>query len=190
MVEHHGANWGSYIWGQLVHNTHIERMWVDVTNSFGWKWALFFLNLEADEGLNHQNNDHLWLLHWLFLQDINNNGTGFQNEWNFHTMSLAEGNQCPADLFLKGCLQHSTRGIQLVTRNDQHYYMNPGSYGSEVDIKLAEAEEDQLEGFIHTHGIANQMPACLSNIDSLPPDCPLSAEHMGQLVNELAPLFL
>ncbi|EJT98990.1 hypothetical protein DACRYDRAFT_17674 [Dacryopinax primogenitus] len=178
-------------------------MWVNVTNLFGQKWALFFLDLEANEGLNCHNNNHLWLLHWLFLQDINNNATRFQNEWNFHTMSLAEGNQHPVDLFLKGCLQHGARGIQLVTGNDQHYYANLGSYGSEVNITLAEAEEDQPEvtishaetevqslpnahlqplpaqGFIHTHGITDQMPACLSNIDLLPPDLSFVSRAYG-----------
>ncbi|KAJ7433788.1 hypothetical protein FB451DRAFT_1064009, partial [Mycena latifolia] len=35
-----------------VHNTRIERLWYDVTHGFGKKWKVFFLDLEANHGLN------------------------------------------------------------------------------------------------------------------------------------------
>ncbi|KAJ7828422.1 hypothetical protein B0H13DRAFT_2240860 [Mycena leptocephala] len=62
---------GSYIWGWRVHNKHIERLWYDVTHSFGQKWKKFFTILEVHNGLNSQVPAHIWLLHHLFLHHIN-----------------------------------------------------------------------------------------------------------------------
>ena len=53
-----------------VHNTRIERLWYDVTNGFGRKWKIFFMDLEAHHGLNPTIPEHIWLLHYLFLPAI------------------------------------------------------------------------------------------------------------------------
>ncbi|KZO91166.1 hypothetical protein CALVIDRAFT_489461 [Calocera viscosa TUFC12733] len=197
MVEHRGTNRGSYIWGRSVHNTRIERMWVDVTNSFGRKWWQFFHSLEAHHGLNHMNQDHVWLLHWLFLDDVNNDAIGFQNEWNCHTMSLVEGNQRPADLFLTGCLQHGARGIELRTEDDPDYYLDPPAYGvedaSEVDTfppSFLGDEPPPAYGFAVRDAQGDQVPPRLSRIDSRTPDCPLPAEQLSALVQSTQPYFL
>ena len=54
-----------------VYNSQIERVWYDVTKGFGEKWKEFFTDLEANEGLDVDNPAHLWLLHHLFLNNIN-----------------------------------------------------------------------------------------------------------------------
>ena len=54
-----------------VHNSRIERIWYDVTEGFGGKWKDFFTDLEANEGLDVDNQAHIWLLHHLYLDDIN-----------------------------------------------------------------------------------------------------------------------
>ncbi|KAI0371588.1 hypothetical protein BV20DRAFT_1051599 [Pilatotrama ljubarskyi] len=71
MEEVRGLGRGSYIWGRSVHNIRIERLWVDVTSGFGSKWKEFFHQLEAQHGLNVDNDAHVWLLHHLFLEAIN-----------------------------------------------------------------------------------------------------------------------
>ncbi|KAF7322148.1 hypothetical protein MKEN_00738900 [Mycena kentingensis (nom. inval.)] len=43
---------GRYIYGRSVNNTRIERLWYEVTHSFGFKWRTFFIQLKTRHGLN------------------------------------------------------------------------------------------------------------------------------------------
>ena len=54
-----------------THNTHIERIWVEVAMQFSCHWGAFFSRLENSHHLDHLNPHHLWLLHILFL-DVKN----------------------------------------------------------------------------------------------------------------------
>ncbi|KAF8837818.1 hypothetical protein BDN67DRAFT_908587, partial [Paxillus ammoniavirescens] len=80
-----------------THNTRIERMWVEVGKQFVRRWKAFFLRLERLHGLDQQNPTHLWLLHFLFLDAINEDAQRFIDEWNHHPLST-EKNQSPSDL--------------------------------------------------------------------------------------------
>jgi hypothetical protein len=46
-------------------------MWVEVTCDFRSKWKEFFYQLEAKCGINPDLPSHIWLLHYLFLDTIN-----------------------------------------------------------------------------------------------------------------------
>lgn len=70
-----------------MHNTRIERLWVEVGSQFVRRWKVFFKRLEAEYGLIKTNKTHLWLLHHLFLQDINEDSGRFQEDWNRHGVS-------------------------------------------------------------------------------------------------------
>ncbi|KAF9036534.1 hypothetical protein BDP27DRAFT_1528150 [Rhodocollybia butyracea] len=87
MNEVRGLERGSYIYGKSVHNIRIERLWVDVTRGFGKKWKDLFRALETAHGLNIDNDRHLWLLHHLFLERINNDIDVWIRSWNYHTLS-------------------------------------------------------------------------------------------------------
>ncbi|KAM6497900.1 hypothetical protein JOM56_005848 [Amanita muscaria] len=54
-----------------VHNTRIERLWVDVVHDLSSKWKGLFEDLESFQGLNIEQAGHLWLLHHLFLKEMN-----------------------------------------------------------------------------------------------------------------------
>ena len=54
-----------------VHNIRIERLWVDVTQGVGHKWYIFFEDLERSGLLDINNDAHIWLLHFMFLEPIN-----------------------------------------------------------------------------------------------------------------------
>jgi hypothetical protein len=54
-----------------VHNVRIERLWGDVTAQVGSSWADAFTDLELHHGLNINNENHIWLLHILFLPILN-----------------------------------------------------------------------------------------------------------------------
>ncbi|KAJ7803955.1 hypothetical protein B0H14DRAFT_2384172, partial [Mycena olivaceomarginata] len=78
-----------------THNTRIERLWVEVGSQFARRWRAFFYRLEALHGLDRRNPHHLWLLHFLFLDLINDDCTNFVAEWNCHPISGEGHDQSP-----------------------------------------------------------------------------------------------
>ena len=77
-------------------NTRIERPWVEVGSQFARQWRAFFMRLERIHCLNADDPDHLWLLHFLFLDDLNRDCQQFVNEWNHHPISGRGRDQTPS----------------------------------------------------------------------------------------------
>jgi hypothetical protein len=71
-------------------NNRIERLWVEVGTQFARSWRAFFRRLEKIHLLNIQCAEHLWLLHVLFLPQINSDCETFRNHWNVHPISGSE----------------------------------------------------------------------------------------------------
>lgn len=131
MEDYRGVRRGSYIWGRRVlfhlpryaclqrmhrsvHNVRIERLWEDTTLSFGEKWHEFFTILELEYGLNINNRNHIWLLQYLFLADINGDIDFFVHTWNHHRIQIRNGpNRSPIDMFGFDMLVHGERGDDL-----------------------------------------------------------------------------
>lgn len=98
-----------------IHNVRIERLWVDVTAQVGATWSDHFTILELHHGLDINNVNHIWLLHYLFLPTINDQLTFFMGAWNEHRIQIRNGpNRSPADLFGFDMLVHGARGHALV----------------------------------------------------------------------------
>ncbi|KAH8088949.1 hypothetical protein BXZ70DRAFT_865733, partial [Cristinia sonorae] len=70
-----------------TYNNRIERLWVEVGSQYVRAWRAFFYRLEQLHGLDASNPHHLWLIHYLFLDDINKDGKEFRYGWNFHPVS-------------------------------------------------------------------------------------------------------
>jgi hypothetical protein len=64
-------------------------MWVEVGTQFARAWRAFFYRLEERHLLDRSNKEHLWLLHHLFLNDINLDCKEWQEDWNSHGISGA-----------------------------------------------------------------------------------------------------
>lgn len=74
-----------------VHNIRIERLWYDVTQGIGSKWKSFFVQLEMEYELKVDNNNHIWLLHNLFLDGFNSELQEWGKAWNSHKLRVRGG---------------------------------------------------------------------------------------------------
>ena len=104
-----------------MHNIRIERLWVDITAQVGASWAEAFTNLEMNFGLDINNTHHIWLLHHLFLQSLNDQLSFFAESWNQHRMQIRDGpNRSPADMFGFDMLVHGLRGDRLIPETEEN----------------------------------------------------------------------
>lgn len=118
-----------------VHNVRIERLWRDVTANFGARWKEVFQTLEHSHGLDVDNTNHIWLLHFLFLDAINVDAQNWAEMWNNHTLSIrGEPHHSPKGLFLQGMIENGMRGLSSSA-------LDPTSYSDDDD-----AMED-LDGY-------------------------------------------
>jgi hypothetical protein len=174
-----------------VHNTRIERIWYDVTEGFGGKWKDFFTDLEANEGLDVNNPAHVWLLHHLFLDDINQDALAWAEAWNNHKLQFrGEPQQTPQEMFFFSMLEDGPRGLNGPL--SQNRGEDPDRLEGEEDISAFGIDWEDMddEALMEHHYHHNPIqpdnpfsaaPSTLSEVACTPPDCPLSAESIHQL---------
>ncbi|KAJ3887249.1 hypothetical protein GG344DRAFT_56024 [Lentinula edodes] len=124
-------------------NNRIERLWVEVGAQFARKWRAFFQRLESLHGLDIQNNAHLWLLHHLFLDEINEDCKQFCSDWNSHPISGMGHDQSPEDMRLLGRIEHGEyhddcEGLDPAII-DKYYGID--NEGSEIEDDLQDSAE-------------------------------------------------
>lgn len=169
-----------------MHNSRIERIWYDVTEGFGGKWKDLFIDLEANYGLDVNNTAHIWLLHHLFLNSINQDATSWAEAWNNHKLQIrGEHQQTPHEMFFFSMLEDGPRGV---TNNEQWSH----EAGEDEDLATYgidwEAMEDE-QLMEHHYGnnppqVDNPFtatPSTLSEVTCIPPNCPLSDVCIHQL---------
>ncbi|KAJ7683760.1 hypothetical protein B0H17DRAFT_27044 [Mycena rosella] len=106
MIKYRGPNRGSFLWGPSSRNTRSERLWVEIGTQFVRPWHGFFTRLERLHRLDPTDPHHLWLLHKLFLGDINKDCDEFCTLWNHHPISGKGHDQTPVDMRLVGELKY------------------------------------------------------------------------------------
>ena len=105
-----------------VHNIRIECLWVDFTAGVGAKWKNFFEELEVQSDLDPNLPSHIWLLHHLFLDKLNQDITDWANTWNNHKMHIpGVGTRSPTDLRWFSMLQDGARGFVPSESAAQHF---------------------------------------------------------------------
>ena len=197
MLELRGNGRGSYLWGwyvslrlfenpshttscSSVHNTRSEQLWFDLVNNLSHKWQSFFQDLETHHGMNAEAGDHIWLLHCLFLEELNCELDQWAKGWNHHKMQLkGEENKSPIEMFLIGMVEHETPGMrEWINQQEQavedlpNYGVSWEDLGDQVAWNVVQDGQNQMPFEL------DNRPEALHDIICEPPGCPLSAGEM------------
>ncbi|KAH7903832.1 hypothetical protein BJ138DRAFT_1019989 [Hygrophoropsis aurantiaca] len=156
MILTRGSNRASFMWGLSTHNTQIERLWVEVGSQFACSWRAFFYRLERLHRLDRENPAHLWLLHYLFLDEINADCQSFQDEWNAHPISGEGHDRSPNDMRFMGQTQHGLYsedcvGIDPAAINDHFGVHGPEIHRHPAQTGAGHASDEDEE----SHGTDN-----------------------------------
>lgn len=99
-----------------IHNTRIERLWVDTTIGPAQKWKNLFLDLHINYGLDPNEDDHLGLLHYLYLDAINRDLTAWAEAWNSHELRVYRvGGDSPRSMWYFGMIEKGL-GVWMTRR--------------------------------------------------------------------------
>ncbi|KAJ7703710.1 hypothetical protein B0H17DRAFT_922096 [Mycena rosella] len=190
METERGIERGSYIWGRSVNNTRIERLWYDITHGFGHKWKLFFTELEVNHSLIPTVPVHIWLLHHLFLQSIDQDTQEWAEAWNSHDLQIrGERTHSPCDMFLFSMVQDGPRGLERLVDVPDEDVGDPSTFGIDWDVAddprlmrhhLLQNPHEWEEHNPFAPGIQD-----LSDVPCEPPGCPFTEAQVMYLDRQL-----
>ncbi|KAG8916566.1 hypothetical protein FRC02_003747 [Tulasnella sp. 418] len=184
-----GVRRGSYIWGRSIHNIRIERLWVDVTAQFGHKWREFFMDLEIHHDLDVQNTNHKWLLHYLFLTDINKDASFFAEAWNHHKIKVKGGpSRSPAEMFFFDSLALGLRGDYLTAEQLREFGVDWSALDDDVLVVSNMANNPRDEGVTSWVGRVGP-PEHLNEVRVDDPTLPLTVDQIEGLFVHVTPLL-
>ena len=83
--------------GSSVHNTRIERLWADYRTQVTAKFYDMFQSLERDGILDVEQPTDIFLLHVIYLEELQLRANSFVDSWNQHPIRTA-GHKSPNQL--------------------------------------------------------------------------------------------
>ena len=137
MLEHRGLGRGSIITGSSVHNCRVERVHRDVYAGVLTFFNSIFHSLEESGQLDHLNEAHLFALHLVFKDKINNSLNEFVQQWQHHPLS-SEYNLSPLQLFTKGVLENLNSnliGIDSFLNSEEELQVFGVDYDSQMNVE-------------------------------------------------------
>jgi hypothetical protein len=156
-------------------------MWVDVTQAFGSKWKAFFRELEEFHGLNPSREGHIWLLHHLFLHQIDEDAQEFVSAWNNHKMQIRGARSAsPREMFFFGMAENGPRGFEDIS-NVQAYGVDWEDYTDAQFMRGLQEANPANTGDVHVF----QAPEHIAIVNCEPPNCPLTAAELVHLNTEV-----
>lgn len=168
---------------------------MDITAQIGATWSAVFFLLEFHHGLDINNPNHIWLLHYLFLGHINSALVFFAESWNRHTLQIrGRRDRSPIDMFSFDMLTCGVRGVGILTdvmSNDELEI-----YGVDWEALQDDQILESVNRGINTIGEENTSwvgqvgpPARLSEVLLDSPENPLTVEESTELHNEVGHLL-
>ncbi|KAL3847261.1 hypothetical protein ACJMK2_018182 [Sinanodonta woodiana] len=95
----------SFKTGLSVHNQRIERLWAETNRVLSRYYRRLFMFMEDLGLLSNLDEVDLFVLHFVFLPQIQRSLDEFYNQWNYHGLSSI-GHQSPLALWMQDALLH------------------------------------------------------------------------------------
>ena len=132
MIIVRGTDRGSLIAGSSVHNQRIERLWCDVYRCVCSIYHELFYSMETTGILDPACEVDLFVLHCVFLPQINKALTEFSRAWNLHPVQTAR-NWSSHQIMLNSMIQEDILG----TVSSDDYGIDPEGPIAEQDAGAA-----------------------------------------------------
>ena len=139
-------------------NCCIECLWVEVGSQYARRWRAFFTRLENLHGLDPGNPFHLWLLHTLFLNDVDRDGQTFRDEWNCHPISgPGTSNKSPkaSGIVTRNIIvSHQSQDLRLLGQMRFGVYHEDSDQAEDDDDEAADVIASQQREYINHAAIS------------------------------------
>lgn len=154
MLEVRGRGTRAVIVGPSTRNTRIERLWLTVGVHKIRFWRRLFQSMEDQNGLDIENDLHLWALHYIFVPRLNQELSAWIVGFNNHrhrSDRLERTMRTPQQMFIEGRLSNSFCTAEMREREMENFdpsrnqldddFNNYGVFGD----RRAPAVEDDVD---------------------------------------------